>query len=68
MPCQNKAATIRNVVAAFSVMFPICPVFLSSRHLLNDNTDHTAVGVIDNFLHGLLQFHLAFISDHGDFP
>ena len=31
---------------------------------LNNNADHTAVAVIDDFLHGILQLHLALVVHH----
>ena len=32
-----------------------------------DNTNHSTVAVVDNFLHGFLEFYLAFVANHGDF-
>ena len=32
-----------------------------------DNADKSSVAVVDYFLHGILQFCLAFVVDHGDF-
>lgn len=32
-----------------------------------DNTNHSTVAVVDDFLHGFLEFYLAFVADHGDF-
>ena len=33
----------------------------------NDNTHHSAPAVVDNFLHGILEFCLAVLGDLGDF-
>ena len=30
---------------------------------LNDNADHATIAVVDNLLHGILQFHLTFVID-----
>ena len=32
-------------------------------HLLDNNADKSSIGVVYNLLHGILQFHLAFLSD-----
>ena len=36
------------------------------RKILDNDANHTSVAVIDDLLHGVLQFCLTFISDHGD--
>ena len=33
----------------------------------DDNADQTAFAVVDNFLHGILQLDLAFLTDLGNF-
>lgn len=32
-----------------------------------DNTNHSSVAVVDDFLHGFLELYLAFVANHGDF-
>ena len=40
---------------------------IRTAFVLNDNTHHSAPAVVDNFLHGILEFCLAVLGDLGDF-
>jgi len=41
---------------------PPLPISSWEHYLLYNNTNHPTITVIDDFLHGILEFHLAFFA------
>ena len=58
----NKRFAIISIVPQLSPH----PFAKPMAELLYDDTHHSAVTVIDDLLHGLLQFDLALLVDHGN--